>query len=95
MNSIYEWLDKACKPLRYKPDHEAAYKELKDHYEDHRLYLLDQGAYPGVAERQALEAMGIRAAEFCKLPYPPMSDPTLEGRLRDFAKSLKGGTPNG
>ena len=58
MNSIYEWLDKACKPLRYKPDREAAYKELKDHYEDHRLYLLDQGAYPGVAERQALEAMG-------------------------------------
>ncbi len=46
-------------------------------------------------QRQALEAMGIRAAEFCKLPYPPMSDPTLAGRLRDFAKSLKGGTPNG
>ena len=58
MNSIYEWLDKACRPLRYKPDREAAYKELKDHYEDHRLYLLDQGAYPGVAERKALEAMG-------------------------------------
>ena len=58
MNSIYEWLDKACRPLRYKPDREAAYKELKDHYEDHRLYLMDQGAYPAVAERQALEAMG-------------------------------------
>ena len=58
MNSIYEWLDKACRPLRYKPDREAAYKELKDHYEDHRLHLIDQGVYPGVAERQALEAMG-------------------------------------
>ena len=58
MNSIYEWLDSACKSLRYRPDREAAYKELKDNYEDHRLYLVDQGAYPGVAERQALAAMG-------------------------------------
>ena len=58
MNSIYEWLDEACRPLRYKPDREAAYKELKDHYQDHREYLLEQGAYPGAAERQALEAMG-------------------------------------
>ena len=46
-------------------------------------------------EKKALEALGIRAAEFCKLPYPPAQDPTLEIRLRDFAKSLKGGTPDG
>ena len=58
MNSIYEWLEEACRPLRYKPDKEAAYRELKDHYEDHRSYLEAQGAYPGAAERQALAAMG-------------------------------------
>ncbi len=46
-------------------------------------------------EKKALAALGIRAAEFCKLPYPPGNDPELETRLRDFAKSLKGGTPDG
>ncbi len=47
------------------------------------------------AQRRALEAMGIRAAEFCRLPWPPFRDPELAGRLREFAGSLKGGDRNG
>ena len=35
MNNIYVWLEEVCRPLKYKPDHDAAYKELKDHYQDH------------------------------------------------------------
>jgi benzoyl-CoA reductase/2-hydroxyglutaryl-CoA dehydratase subunit BcrC/BadD/HgdB len=46
-------------------------------------------------EKRALEALGIRAAEFCKLPYPPARDPALKARLRDFAGSLRGGTADG
>jgi benzoyl-CoA reductase/2-hydroxyglutaryl-CoA dehydratase subunit BcrC/BadD/HgdB len=46
-------------------------------------------------QEKALADLGIRAAEFCKLPYPPARDPALEGRLRDFARSLKGGERNG
>ena len=46
-------------------------------------------------EKKALEAMGIRAAEFCRLPYPPFRDAELKGRLREFAESLRGGTENG
>ena len=46
-------------------------------------------------QKRALAEKGIRAEEFCKLPYPPTLDPALEGRLRDFAQSLKGGTPDG
>ena len=40
-------------------------------------------------EKRALEALGIRAAEFCKLPYPPTRDRSLEGRLREFAAGLE------
>ena len=46
-------------------------------------------------EKRALEALGIRAAEFCKLPYPPARDPALKARLRGFAGSLRGGTADG
>ena len=46
-------------------------------------------------EKRALEALGIRAAEFCKLPYPPTCDRSLEGRLREFAAGLKGGNADG
>ena len=46
-------------------------------------------------EKRALAALGIRAAEYCKLPYPPAKDPELIGRLRAFAQSLKGGKADG
>lgn len=46
-------------------------------------------------EKAALEAMGIRAAEFCKLPYPADRDETLPARLEAFVEELKGGAANG
>ena len=66
MNNIYVWLEEVCRPLKYKPDHDAAYKELKDHYQDHLDYLKEQGVRPNAAELQALEAMGD-AAEMRRL----------------------------
>lgn len=46
-------------------------------------------------QKKALAGLGIKAAEFCKLPYPPERDATLEERLAEFARSLKGGGTNG
>lgn len=74
MNNIYVWLEEVCRPLKYKPDHDAAYKELKDHYQDHLDYLKEQGVRPNAAELQALEAMGD-ASEIRRLmaaAYRPM-----------------------
>ena len=42
-------------------------------------------------QKNALAGLGIKAAEFCKLPYPPERDDTLAERLKSFARSLKGG----
>ena len=42
-------------------------------------------------QKKALSGLGIKAAEFCKLPYPPERDETLAERLGSFARSLKGG----
>ena len=46
-------------------------------------------------EKRALEAEGIRAAEFCKLPYPAEKDETLKARMAAFVEELKGGEENG
>ncbi len=46
-------------------------------------------------EKRALEAEGIRAAEFCKLPYPAERDETLRARMGAFVEALKGGAENG
>ncbi len=46
-------------------------------------------------EKKALEAEGVRAAEFCRLPWPPEGDETLRGRMGDFVRMLKGGGENG
>ena len=46
-------------------------------------------------QKRALEAEGIRAAEFCKLPYPAEKDETLKARMEAFVTELKGGTANG
>ena len=74
MNTIYEWLEEACKPLRYKPDREAAYRELKNHYDDHKEYLTDGGTGPAAAEWTALKAMGDPAdtARMLSAAYRPM-----------------------
>ena len=44
--------------IRFKPDRDAVYRELKDHLEDHYEDLLSQGFSPDKAQRLALEAMG-------------------------------------
>ena len=46
-------------------------------------------------EKAALEALGIRAADFCKLPYPAEQDETLQARMAAFVRELKGGAANG
>ena len=46
-------------------------------------------------EKKALEAEGVRAAEFCKVPYPARKDDTLKARVEAFVDSLKGGAANG
>ena len=46
-------------------------------------------------EKKALEKMGIRAAEFCKLPYPAEKDESLRARMGAFVEELKGGAANG
>lgn len=46
-------------------------------------------------QKRALEAEGIRGAEFCKLPYPAEKEETLPARLAAFVEELKGGAANG
>ena len=46
-------------------------------------------------EKRALEAEGVKAAQFCKLPYPAEEDETLRARMEAFAEELKGGAENG
>ena len=58
MNNIYTWLEEACRPIRYGPDRDAAYRELKDHFQDHYEYLKDRGMLHNDAQEKALEALG-------------------------------------
>ena len=46
-------------------------------------------------ERRALEAEGIRAEDFCKLPYPAEKDESLKDRMAAFVEELKGGVKHG
>ena len=46
-------------------------------------------------ERKALEAEGIKAAQFCKLPYPAEKDESLKAGMTAFVGELKGGKGNG
>jgi benzoyl-CoA reductase/2-hydroxyglutaryl-CoA dehydratase subunit BcrC/BadD/HgdB len=46
-------------------------------------------------QQRALTALGVRAEQFCKLPYPPEKDGTLRERLAAFARELRGGAANG
>lgn len=58
MNNFDEWCKCAVSQIRYKPDREEVYKELKTHLEDHYDALIDQGHSMKDARRLALEAMG-------------------------------------
>ncbi len=46
-------------------------------------------------QKRALAALGIRAADFCKLPYPPEKEKKLPEKLAAFVSELKGGAANG
>lgn len=52
------WCSRAVAQIRFKPDREAVYAELKAHLEDHYDDLLAQGHSQDQARRLALEAMG-------------------------------------
>lgn len=58
MNNFDEWCKCAVSQIRYKPDREEVYKELKAHLEDHYDALIDHGHSMEDARRLALEAMG-------------------------------------
>ena len=58
MVNFEDWCYRAVTLIRFKPDREAVYKELKAHLEDHYDDLLSQGYSPEQAQKSALEAMG-------------------------------------
>lgn len=58
MNSFDAWCKRAVSQIRYKPDQQAVFDELKAHLEDHFEDLLTQGYSIEEAKRLALEAMG-------------------------------------
>lgn len=53
-----DWCYHAVAEIRFKPDREAVFTELKAHLEDHCDDLISQGHSPEKAKRLALEAMG-------------------------------------
>lgn len=58
MVNFEDWCWRAVAQIRFKPDREEVYRELKAHLEDHYDALLSQGYSPSEAERRAIEAMG-------------------------------------
>lgn len=53
-----DWCYHAVAEIRFKPDREAVFAELKAHLEDHYDDLIAQGHSPEKAKRLAMEAMG-------------------------------------
>ena len=53
-----DWCFRAVAQIRFKPDRDAVYRELKAHLEDHYEALLSQGFSTEEAQRLALDAMG-------------------------------------
>ncbi len=53
-----DWCYHAVAEIRFKPDREAVFRELKDHLEDHYDDLIAQGHTPEKAKHLAMEAMG-------------------------------------
>lgn len=58
MNTFDEWCNSAVEQIRYKPDRQAVFDELKAHLEDHYDALIEESCSPEEAKRLALEAMG-------------------------------------
>lgn len=58
MKTFDEWCAKAVSQIRYRPDRDIVYHELKAHLEDHYDALIGEGFSPEDAKRMALEAMG-------------------------------------
>lgn len=58
MINFDDWCYHAVAEIRFKPDREAVFRELKNHLEDHYEYLLAQGTVPEKAMTLAMEAMG-------------------------------------
>lgn len=58
MINFDDWCYHAVAEIRFKPDREAVFQELKAHLEDHYDDLLAQGYPPDKAQRLAMEAMG-------------------------------------
>lgn len=52
------WCYHAVAQIRFKPDRESVFQELKNHLEDHYEDLIAQGYSPEKARRLAVEAMG-------------------------------------
>ena len=53
-----DWCYHAVAQIRFKPDREEVFRELKAHLEDHYEDLLAQGHSPDKARRLVMEAMG-------------------------------------
>lgn len=58
MVNFEDWCYHAVAEIRFKPDREAVFQELKAHLEDHYDEFLAQGYTPEKAQRLAMEAMG-------------------------------------
>lgn len=58
MINFDDWCYHAVAEIRFKPDREAVFAELKAHLEDHYEDLLAQGLAPEAARQLAMEAMG-------------------------------------
>lgn len=58
MVNFDDWCYHAVAQIRFKPDRQMVFDELKAHLEDHYEYLLSSGCSPEDAKRLALEAMG-------------------------------------
>lgn len=58
MVNFDDWCYHAVAEIRFKPDREAVFQELKAHLEDHYDDFLSQGYTPEKAQRLAMEAMG-------------------------------------
>lgn len=58
MNIFDEWCARAVSQIRYRPDKDTVYRELKAHMEDHYDALIDKGFSSEEARKMALDAMG-------------------------------------
>lgn len=58
MDLFDKWCTDAVSKIRYRPDRQSAYEELKDHLEDRYDALIQEGHSPEEARFLTLEAMG-------------------------------------